>query len=512
MIRSHALALACVALTTLLSAVRSLASASEPPPRSEVIQPAESRPNIVWIVIEDMSPHFRCYGETTIETPNLDRLANGGIRFDSAFVTSPVCSTSRSALITGMAPTTIGAHHHRSGRGSLRLQLPDPIVPLPEQMRQAGYRTFNTSWPMIPATAASAGSVGKTDYNFDDPRAHYDGVDWHSGDPSKPFFLQIQLHGGKLREGANWAQRSRQQLGSVTDPQSVQLPPYYPDDPVIRQDWAAYLDTVRETDRQVGEILHQLESENLLPSTVIFLLTDHGISHARGKQFCYDEGIRIALLAQGPGLPAGQVRDDLIAHIDLTATTLALAHVTPPDWMQGRDLFADDFQPRPFVVSARDRCDETVDRIRSVRTDRWKYIRNAYPERPHLAPSAYKDAKPIVARIRELGALGQLDPIAARLLAPNRPREELYDLQADPWEINNLAENPAYSQHLLELRQHLDRWIEETGDQGAVAESPERYDADMAVYVETIRRHNPDQAAIIQANIAIMKAWAASGK
>jgi len=471
-----------------------------------------AQPNIVWIVIEDMSPHFSCYGETTIQTPHLDRLAAEGIRFDAAFVTSPVCSTSRSALITGMAPTTIGAHHHRSGRGSIRLHLPEPVVPLPELMRQAGYRTFNTSWPMVPPTASSPGSIGKTDYNFDDDRAGYDGVDWRQGDTARPFFLQIQLHGGKLREGANWQRRTLQNLGSTTDPQAVHLPPYYPDDPVIRSDWAAYLDAVRETDRQVGEILERLESESLLENTFFFLITDHGISHARGKQFCYDEGIRIAFLARGPGLEPGRVRADLVAHIDLTATTLAIAGVAPPVWMQGRDLFAKVYEPRSFVVSARDRCDETVDRIRSVRTDRWKYIRNGYPNRPHLAPCAYKDGKAIVARIRELGALGQLNPIAASLVAPTRPSEELYDLAADPWEITNLADQPAYSAQLATLREQLDAWIQETGDQGAELESEERYDSDMAAYVDSIRRNDPDRAAIIQSNIATMKAWAAEGR
>jgi arylsulfatase A-like enzyme len=279
---------------------------------------------------------------------------------------------------------------------------------------------------------------------------------------------------------------------------------------VILADWAAYLDAVRLTDLQVGEVLHRLDAEGLRETTIIAFMTDHGISHARGKQFLHDEGIHVPLILAGPGLPRGEIRDELVSQIDLTATSLALAGIAVPDWMQGRDLLAKDHAPRDAVFSARDRCDETVDRIRSVRTDHYKYIRNFYPSRPLLQPNRYKDAKPIIARLRALHAAGGLDDLQERLLfSPTRPVEELYDLQADPHELVNLAADPARRNTMEALRARLERWMVETNDQGRTPESPSRYDSEMAVYLDS---KAAAQDEILRSNIALMKRWAAEGK
>ena len=228
------------------------------------------------------------------------------------------------------------------------------------------------------------------------------------------------------------------------------MPPYYPRDPVLLHDWAEYLDCIRYCDLQLGQILKRLEEEGILEQTIILFMGDNGISAAREKQFLYDGGIRTPFIVRGPGISRDSVRSDLIEHIDMAATSLAWAGIEVPKWMQGRDIFAKDYRPRDAVFAARDRCDETVDRIRSVRTERFKYIRNFHPQRPHLQPNAYKDAKATVQRLRELHAQGKLSELPERLLfSPARPAEELYDVQADPFETKNLVADPQH-RHTLE--------------------------------------------------------------
>ena len=455
---------------------------------------AAEKPNIVWIVVEDMSAHFGCYGETAIETPNVDNLAKEGVLFRNAFITAPVCSTARSAMITGMYQTSIGAHHHRSGRGEVKIQLPDEVRLIPEYFREAGYYVTNKS---------------KTDYNFEWDPSIYDGKDWTKRKAGQPFFAQFQLIGGKMRGNANSDRRRLQKLVKRVDTSLVQLPPYYPPHPEIIKDWADYLETVLVTDLEVGEIVDQLKEQGELQNTYIFFITDHGISHARGKQFCYDEGIHIPFIVSGPGLESGSIRDDLIIHIDMAATSLALAGIEIPEYMQAVDLFAEAYQVRDYVVSARDRCDETVERIRSVRTSNYKYIRNYYPQRPHLQPNRYKDDKTILKAIREWDEKGKLNPVQSSLTAPSRPYEELYDLNADPWEIRNLSNNPQYAMLLQSMRDKLSEWIEETNDLGQTPESDEMYDSDMEVYQSS---RNSEQFAVLERNIEIMKRWRDEGK
>jgi arylsulfatase A-like enzyme len=474
---------------------------------------AAEKPNVLWFVVDDMSANFSCYGETTIETPHVDRLAREGTKFANAFVTAPVCSPCRSALITGMYQTSIGAHHHRSGRGALKIHLPTGVEPIPALFQKAGYFTCIGSG-LPDATRAgkkakAAAALGKTDYNFEWDEKIYDSADWSGRKPGQPFFMQVQLAGGKLRGGTDesaqqLSDRAQREFGTAVEPADVTLPPYYPRDPVLLRDWAAYLDAVRSTDRHVGKVIARLEQEGALENTLIVFMTDHGISHARGKQFLYDEGTHVPLVVRGPGIARSAVRNDLVEHIDVAALSLAAAGIPIPKTMQGRDLLAKDYKPRDAVFAARDRCDETVERIRSVRTDRFLYIRNFYPQRPHLQPNAYKDKKSIVQTLRALHAAGKLDPLAEQLLfAPTRPAEELYEWTSDRWQVRNLAADPAHRSTLETLRARLDRWMVETNDHGAEAES--MYDSDMAVY---IGRGNPD----VEKNIALMKKWAAEGK
>jgi arylsulfatase A-like enzyme len=484
---------------------------------------AETRPNILWFITDDMSANFSCYGETLVQTPNVDRLAREGTRFRHAFVAAPVCSPCRSGFITGMYQTTIGAHHHRSGRGVEKIHLPEGVVPTPKRLQQAGYYTcigsglVNVSRAGKAKTAKKGGGdgLGKTDYNFEwDPKM-YDGNDWAPRKPGQPFFMQVQLGGGKLRGGSDTSaqaltERAKAEFGAATDPQKVVLPPYYPRDPVLLRDWAAYLDAVRFTDKHVGQVIARLESEGILDQTLVIFTTDHGISHARGKQFLYDEGTHVPFVVRGPGIPKGKVRDDLIELIDLTPISLGAAGVPIPADMQAKNVFAPDYRPREFVFAARDRCDETVERIRSVRSDRFLYIRNFHPQRPHLQPSAYKDGKTIVQTLRALHAGGKLDPLTEKLLfSPTRPSEELYEWTTDRWQVKNLAGDPAHQATLEKMRRRLDQWIVETKDRGP--ESGAMYDSDMAVYTGG-RASKGKGESITEKNIALMKQWAREGK
>jgi len=471
---------------------------------------AAMRPNVVWIVVDDMSADFGCYGERLVPTPHVDRLAAEGTRFTHAFVTCPVCSPCRSALITGMYQTSIGAHHHRSGRGVETIRLPAGVRPVPERFREAGYYTcIGDGDPPADGPRRRPPRLGKTDYNFTWDEGMYDGPDWSGRAPGQPFFMQVMLAGGKLRGGtaeqaARLADRAAATFGAAVRPDDVTLPPYLPRDPVLLADQAAYLDAVRFTDAAVGRVVARLEAEGILDETLVIFMTDHGISHVRAKQFLYDEGTHVPLVVRGPGIARGAVRDDLVEQIDLPAISLAAAGLPVPAGLQGRDVFAPNDEPRDAVFAARDRCDETVDRIRSVRTGRFLYIRNFHPGRPLLQPNAYKDGKTILQVLRALHDAGRLDPLTDRLLyAPTRPAEELYDWRADRWQMTNLAADPAHRSTLEALRARLDRWMEETGDRGPETEA--MYDSEMRVYVG---KGNPE----VERNIATMKRLAAEGK
>ncbi len=455
---------------------------------------AAAPPNILWIIAEDMGVNFSCYGETALQTPVVDRMAREGVRFANAFATAPVCSAARSALITGMYQTTLGAHNHQSSRGSHKIFLPQNVRLVPELFKAAGYYVTNQE---------------KADYNFEWDPSVYAGEDWSGRAPGQPFFAQVQLRGGKLRDDKADLARIRKELPRLVGPQDVRIPPYYPDHPEIRQDWADYLNAVAYTDREVGVVLERLRKDGDAANTYVFFITDHGISHARGKQFLYDEGIHVPLVLWGPGLPAGTVREDLAELIDLGPTSLALAGIPIPAVMQGRDLLAG-LPPLEVSFAARDRCDETVDRIRSVRTSQYKYIRNYYPERPYLQPSSYKDGKPFIQLIRRLDREGRLDPVQSLITAPRRPPEELYDLRNDPWEIHNLAGDAGSRPVLEQLRTRLDRWIVDTRDQGEIPESEAAYDSEMEVYLAD--KPSEERRAQIRRNIAQMKAWQAAGR
>ena len=471
------------------------------------IDNAKGRPNILWIIAEDMSCHFGYQGQPLVHTPHVDRLAREGVAFTNAYVSSPVCSPSRSALITGMYQTSIGVEHHYTGRGTIKHHLPAHVRTIPELFKEAGYYTCNAN--------PSFKAFGKTDYDFEyDMKALYDAPNWSGRKQGQPFFAQIQLTGGKLRNIPKAYEQAKPKIDNLITADQVTLPPYYPDDPVFRQDWAEYLNSVQYTDRDVGLILQRLKKESLLDNTVIFFITDHGISQARGKQFLYDEGTNIPFVVWAPGrVESGTDREEPISHIDMAATSLYFAGIDIPEYMQARPLFGPQARAREYVICARDRCDETVDRIRSVRKGDYKYIRNYYPKRPYLQPCIYKDRKPFMKSLRELHAAGKLDEVQSRLLAGTRPEEELYDLSKDRWEIHNLAEQPEHQDKLREMRAILEDWIIESDDQGRFPESEAAYDSAMKKYLDGMKkRGDTERAQELQDNINLMKQWKAEGK
>jgi len=420
---------------------------------------SSKRPNIIWITAEDICPDLGCYGNKLVRTPNLDKLASEGVLFTNAFTTAPVCSASRSAFMTGMYQTTIGAHHHRSHRDD-GYTLPKGVRLITEYLRDAGYFTCNVT---TPAPGIKVG--GKTDFNFTIEKP-FDGTDWSQRQTGQPFFAHINLpetHRKFIKDEEN-----------PTDPNNVIVPPCYPDHPVVREDWAMYYDTINRLDKRVGVILKRIKDENLAENTIVFFFGDHGRPHVRGKQWLYDGGIHVPLILLFPWkTDMAPVNEDLISAIDLTATTLKLAGIEPPATMQGRDFLAVKAQKREYIYAARDRCDETVDRIRCVRDKKFKYIRNYYPDRPYLQLNRYKETQYVAIRImRDLHARGKLTPEQELFMAEKRPPEELYDVQNDPWELKNLATLPEYQNQLQNMRKVMDNWIRETNDHGETPEDP----------------------------------------
>ena len=421
-----------------------------------------TKPNILWLLAEDIGPEAFSQASTPeARTPIIDQLAREGVRYTRAYTTAPVCSPSRSALITGMYATTIGAHQHRTKNKS---PLPEGVRILPDRLREAGYFTGNIV--KFPESAGVKGT-GKTDWNFIQQSPAFDTRDWADLKSHQPFYAQV-----------NFNETHRDfRAPPEADPAKVTLPPYYPDHPVIRQDWAAYLDSARDLDRKVGRVLAQLKADGLDHNTIIVLMGDNGQVHIRGKQFLYEEGVHVPLIIRWPpalsppaGFTPGQEDPRLISSIDLTASTLSWAGVAKPTGLQGRIFLGPQAEaPRDLVFSARDRMDETVMRHRAVRDDRYRYIKNFTPEKPFFSPNAYKAKQyPAWNLIQQLHQKGKLNAVQEILCQPRMPEEELYDLQSDPHQINNLARSasPEHQAALTKLRSAVTDWMESTHDRG----------------------------------------------
>jgi arylsulfatase A-like enzyme len=394
------------------------------------------KPNILWIMIEDWSTDLSCYGTPLVHTPHIDQLAREGIRYEWAFTTSPVCSTSRSAMMTGFHQNYIGANQHRTAR---KKPLPHGIKPIPQLLAEAGYYT-----------ATMAGK--KTDCNFTTEKKLFMGTSWKNRKAGQPFYVQ-----------ATFADTHR---NFVRDPErpidadQVKVPPYYPDLPLVRRDWANGLETAQVVDRKVGSMLRQLDEDGLAESTLVIFIGDHGRCHIRGKQFLYEPGVRIPLIIRWPKhIQPGSVSGELVSSLDICQTIVQLAGAKPGHPLQGKYLFGKDLPEREYVHFNRDKMDDTHDAMRAVRSRRYKLIHNLMPERAYCQLNAYKERQyPILALMNVLNIEGKLNPVQARFMAASKPEFELYDLRNDPHEINNLAGEPRQAKIQAELMAEITAW------------------------------------------------------
>jgi N-sulfoglucosamine sulfohydrolase len=430
-------------------------------------QQTHKQPNILWISTEDMSPHLGCYGDKVAKTPNIDRLASQGIRYTNVFTTAAISAPCRAGIITGMYQTSIGCMHMRTTSYRRSTENPVEFTAVPphyvkafiEYMRAAGYYCTNNN---------------KTDYQFaKDPvpasiwdecsrSAHYR----NRPDKSQPFFAVFNWIG--THESQNW------DISNVkTDPKSVMVPPYFPDNEIIRTNIAKMYDNIARLDSVVGVLLNELEKDGELDNTIIFFWGDHGDGLPRAKRWLYDSGLNIPLIIKlTDKSKAGTVDERLINSIDFGPTVLSLAGIPVPAHMQGIPFLGNqNGKPREAVYAARDRVDESYDMIRSVRTKSYLYIRNYYPNEPFPIWVPYLSNMPIYKEMLRLDAEGKLTGPQKSWMAYSRPPEELYDVKADPYQINNLADDPKLKTVLDALRDRHLQWTLETGDMGHLNES-----------------------------------------
>ncbi len=453
-----------IALTLTLGAAE--AAAQSPPA-------AGRRPNILWISNEDMSLRLGAYGDPVARTPVLDRLARESVRYTHAFTTAPVCAPSRAAIITGMYQTTIGAQHMRTSEDRVP-ELPGPyqavppfyVKAFPEYLRAAGYFTTNRA---------------KTDYQFGLPFTIWDevgrGAHWRNRpDKGQPFFSVFNLEVTHESQ-AFPSSPARKGKRLVTDPASVQVPPFYPDTPAVREELARLYDNIADMDGRVGELLQQLEDDKLADNTIVFFWSDHGDGIPRAKRSLYDSGLRVPLMIRWPkalGSPfaPGSVRDELVSFIDLAPTVLSLAGVEIPTHLQGRVLVGAAAAPPPeFVFGARDRMDIEYDMMRSARDGQFLYIRNFAPELPYAGHIIYRNQSAIMQDWFRLQAEGKLTGPAALWMRTHRPAEELFDTIADPHQIHDLSADPAHHDRLVKMRDAVTAWMTRSADQGLINEA-----------------------------------------
>jgi len=419
----------------------------------------QQKPNIIWIYAEDTSPWMGCYGDEVNfgYTPNIDSIANNGVKFNRAYVTAPVCSASRSAIIVGQNAIRFGGHQHRSSRTKeTRIYLPDNYKLLPEIMIENGYTTFNH---------------GKNDYNFfynmkkvynhkaTNKTNFKDLID------KQPFFGQIQTKGGK-----NNTSKLSNHLRVSTD--SVKVPADYPNNDVFKKVVAQHYEAIRMDDSLIGNILNGLKQAGLEKNTIVVYFSDHGANNLlRHKQMTTEGGLKVPFAIIGPKeyVPKNKIRNDLVSMLDLSATTLSWAGIEQPDWFEGQNLFSKNFQPKLYIGGHRDRLDHTIDRVRTIRTNTFRYVKNYKTDRILLQPQ-YRDKKYYTKNIYELYYENKLSQLHKKIFFGPRPKEELYNVSIDPEMINNLASNPDYYDELQLHRNLLEQWLTE-GDQGDNDES-----------------------------------------
>ncbi|XCF05481.1 sulfatase [Tamlana crocina] len=451
------------------------------------------RPNILWLVTEDMGPYIPSFGDSTVVTPNLSKLASEGVIYPNLYSTSGVCAPSRAAIATGMYPSSIGANHMRTdsytevtGLPKYEAVTPPEVKMLSEWLRIQGYYCTNNY---------------KTDYQFKEPVTAWDEsspyAHWRNREDNQPFFAvfnftethesglfepygfrQIETrhyHSGDRsyswkNKGANHAKNrtdedaTKQHLPKDTE---FTIPPYLPDTDLVKRDMWKLYNNVAEMDSQVGAILKQLEEDGLLENTIICFYGDHGGPLPREKRLIYDSGLNTPMIIRFPNkLKAGTKDEQLISFVDFAPTLLSIIGEAPKPYMQGQAFLGKHkAEERQYIHAAADRFDGFTDAIRAVRDSRFKYIRNYRPEQGYYLPVEYREKIPTMQELLRLKAEGKLNDIQMQWFREQKPKVELFDCAVDPYELNNLADQPEYQEKLDELSAEMDRWMSEIGDE-----------------------------------------------
>ncbi len=418
-------------------------------------------PNILWITAEDMSPYLGCYGDEFATTPNLDKFATESVRYTRAFAVAPVCSPSRACLITGMTTVSLGAHQMRSA-----FPIPDRVKAFPGYLRKAGY--FTTNNVKTDYNNGAAQRLIAEAWHESSAQAHWRSDQRREGQPFFAVFNDMSTHQSRTtvwpHEVFVREVQSKLTREEIHDPARVPLPPYYPDTPVIRKEWARMYDCVTVMDRNTERLLRELEEDGLADNTIVFFYTDHGTGMPRGKRMLHDSGMRVALMTRfprryqhlAPSLP-GTVNDELVSFVDFPCTVLNLAGLAKPDYMQGHSFLGRERDPkREYVYGCRDRVDEVFECARSLRSEKYLYIRNYHPHLSHNQPSVFSD----LGRTRqEITRLARdkpqfLDKAQLDYAGPGKPVEAFYDCEVDPHNLVNLLETEMTAKQQAALVEH----------------------------------------------------------
>ena len=442
---------------------------------------AADRPNILWITVEDMSPTLGCYGDSFANTPHLDAFAKQAVRYTHAFAVSPVCSPSRSCLITGVHPVTLGTLQMRSG-----LPLPSEVRGFPSYLREVGY--FCTNNVKTDYNTGDAARLIEESWDESSAKAHWRHEKRKEGQPFFAIFNDMSSHQSRTtvwpHEVFVREVQSKLSKSEIHDPAKVSLPPYYPDTPVIRKEWARMYDCVTVMDKNTGRLLTELEEDGLAEDTIVFFYSDHGTGMPRGKRMLYDSGMQVALMVRfpkkyrhlAPSAP-GTVNEELVSFVDFPSTALHLAGLERPVYLQGRNfLGADVDAPREFVYGCRDRVDEVYEFSRSVRSKRFLYIRNYHSYLSHNQPSVFPDLGAIRREITRLAGDSSVSLSAAQrdYAGPRKLSEALYDCEADPHNLQNLIAPKMSPAVAAELKKHREAFVAERKrllDPGPIPES-----------------------------------------
>ena len=412
--------------------------------------------NILWIVTEDMGCYLPAFGDSTIKTPHLSQLASEGVCYTNVYSPSGVCAPSRAAIATGMYPSSIGANHMRTGKTAVKANLPyyEAIPPpnvkmLSQLLREKGYYCTNND---------------KTDYQFTHPVGAWNESNkhahWRNRGKDQAFFSIFNIL--TTHESRLFDPYRKEEL--VSKDLDFPIPPYLPNTPTVRRDiWKMY-NNIALMDRTVGKILNELKEDGLLEKTIIFFYADHGGPLPRQKRLLYDAGLKVPMIIRFPNKEkAGTTNDQLISFIDFVPSLLKLTGQKIPSYLQGQD-FLDSKKTRKYIHAAADRFDLCTDAIRAVRDKRFKYIRNYRPKQAYYLPVAYRERMPAMQELLTLSQEGKLNEVQSLWFRKEKPRDELFDCEADPHEINNIANDPLYADKLKELSNEMDRWIAEIGD------------------------------------------------